>query len=72
MMYQDHIRRIAVQSAAYQLRVHAERDYVDMDTAQDVANRTNEILRETYLYQLMVDYDDVTADDVVEILDIDL
>ena len=72
MMPQAQIRRMAVQSAAYELRVHAERDYVDMETAADVANRANDILRETYLYQLMVDYDDVTADDVVEILDIDI
>ena len=72
MMPQAQIRRMAVQSAAYELRVHAERDYVDIETAADLANRANEILRETYLYQLMVDYDDVTADDVVEILDIDL
>ena len=72
MMPQAQIRRIAVQSAAYELRVHAERDYVDIETAADVANRANEILRETYLYQLMVDYDDVTADDVIEILDIDI
>lgn len=72
MMPQAQIRRVAVQAAAYELRVHAERDYVDMETAADVANRANEILRETYLYQLMVDYDDVTAEDVVEILDIDI
>ena len=35
MMPQAQIRRMAVQSAAYELRVHAERDYVDMDTCQD-------------------------------------
>jgi len=72
MMPQAQIRRVAVQAAAYELRVHPERDYVDMETLADVANRANQILRETYLYQLMVDYDDVTAEDVVELLDIDI
>ena len=72
MMPQAQIRRMAVQSAAYELRVHAERDYVDMETAADVANRANEILRETSLWGFMVDYEDLNADDVVEILDIDI
>ena len=70
MMPQAQIRRVAVQAAAYDLRVHAERDYVDMDTWQDVANRANDILRETSLWGFMVDYDDLNAEDVVEILDI--
>ena len=72
MMPQAQIRRMAVQSAAYELRVHAERDYVDMDTCQDVANRANDILRETSLWGFMVDYEDLNAEDVVEILDIDI
>ena len=72
MMPQAQIRRVAVQAAAYELRVHPERDYIDRETCQDVANRANEILRETYLYQLMVDYDDLTVEDIVEILDIDI
>ena len=72
MMPQAQIRRMAVQSAAYELRVHPERDYVDMETAADVANRANDILRETSLWGFMVDYEDLNADDVVEILDIDI
>ena len=70
MMPQAQIRRIAVQAAAYELRVHAERDYVDEQTAQDVANRANELLLETYLYQIMVDYGDINVQDIFEILDI--
>ena len=72
MMPQARIRRMAVQSAAYELRVHPERDYVDMDTAADVATRANEILRNTSLWGFMVDYEDLDADEVVDILDIDI
>ncbi len=70
MMPQAQIRRIVVQAAAYELRVHAERDYVDEPTAQDVADRANQLLRETYLWNIMVDYDDLNVQDIFEILDI--
>ena len=72
MMPQARIRRMAVQSAAYELRVHPERDYVDMDTCLDIADRANEILRNTSLWGFMVDYEDLDADEVVDILDIDI
>ena len=72
MMPQAQIRRVAVQAAAYELRVHPERDYVDMETLADVANRANEILRETSLWGFMVDYEDLDEDDVIEILDVDI
>jgi len=72
MMPQARIRRMAVQSAAYELRVQPEEDYVDMDTFAEVATRANEILRNTNLWGFMVDYEDIDADEVIDILDIDI
>ena len=68
-MNQDLIRRMALQAAAFEENIRSVDDDLDSDAAEAIAARANQLLRETKLWEFLVNYnDDLTAQDVMEIL----